>query len=186
MKASLTQLLIGLGVCASLLAGCPSPSDSAGDAKKLTLEVPPRPAADISTPEQAVKSYWALRDWLQTKHEIEWKRTRQRADASKTGELMSLVAVRGVLDSFKESGPPMDQYERILESVKAESDTRALVTARIRVVNRVEAGITPTPIELFENESGGQIRYVVEKEQDGWKVAEVWRVDEPAGPRRIR
>ena len=182
MNAALGRFLVC--VCAWILTGCPSGAD--GDAKKSAQQVPPQPATDISTPERAINSYWALRDWLQTKEEIEWKRSRQRADASKVGEAMAQVTSGATLSSFKDKPPPGDQYERTLSKVTYENDTRANVLARIRVISRGASGITPTPIELFQSEVAGEIRYVLEKDQQGWKVVEVWRDDEPGGRRRIR
>jgi hypothetical protein len=162
-----------------LLAGCPS---SPGDAEARRVR-PPQP--DISTPERALKSYWAQIDWFYLASE----------DHAKSGgtavpplhELMASVSTGDALKSFHGYTPRRGPLERTLERVTRDGERSAQVLARIRSQREpVPGSITPTPIELFERETGGEFRYELRDDGGGWKVAEVWRIDGASEPRRIR
>lgn len=161
-----------------LLAACPS---SPADAEARRAK-PPQP--DITTPERALKSYWALIDWFHWANETHAKSA--GTSPPQLHELMATVSTGDALKSFHVYTPRRGPLERTLERVTRDSDRSAQVLAHIRSQREAAPGITPTPIELFERETGGEYRYELRNDGGGWKVAEVWRVDGASEPRRIR
>ena len=99
---------------------------------------------------------------------------------------MSAVSTGDALTSFTR-GPRTDlRLERSIVAVVREGNDKATITAKIRTLSPGATAFTPTPIELFDTAPGGEFRYQLARDADGWKVAEVWRTDEPGGPRRLR
>jgi hypothetical protein len=181
MIRSLHARLLLVVVLGAELIGCrPRVAvEPARQAARGTLE---RPRPDLATPESALRSYWASIDYLNVRVAAE-----EAADLSGVvAPVMADVATGEALISFREFRPRADRLERSVENVVTESDARALVHARVRNMTRNPPSLTPTPIELFERESAGQLRYVMAREADRWKVAEVWRLEESGEPRRIR
>lgn len=182
MKRPVTRIV--LLACCALLAACPSgsPTDDAPAAARQ----PAKPASDLSTPESALKSYWRTLDWLRQRQRIEDQRSGADTERVKAGDLMSAVSTGDALTSFTR-GPRTDlRLERSIVAVVREGNDKATITAKIRTLSPGATAFTPTPIELFDTAPGGEFRYQLAREADGWKVAEVWRTDEPGGPRRLR
>jgi hypothetical protein len=175
---------IVLAACCAMLAACPSrtgPDDAAPRAR-----LPAKPASDLSTPESALKSYWRTLDWLRQRQRIEDYRNGADSKEVTTGDLMSAVTTGDALTSFAQ-GPMVDLgLDRSIISVARHGDNKATIVAKIRNLGQGATAFTPTPIELFDTAPGGDFRYLLVRESDGWKVAEVWRTDEPSGPRRLR
>ncbi len=141
------------------------------------------PAADLSTPERALKSYWTLREWVRRNRAAE----PNAADTSPTvAQVMSAVTAGTTRESFVSRPGALDPLGWTLERVDLVTDTQAVATARIRNLARNPATVTPTPIELFEPTSGNQLQYVLYKDGAVWKVAEVWRVDSNGRREKVR
>lgn len=175
--------VIVLALAVSLLAACPSRQaehDATGE------RLPARPRADLSTPEAALKSYWSMLDWLRLRQRIEDIRDESAEGRVKTGEVMASVSGGDALASFAEAPRRDLRLERTIVSVNRTDDTHAEAIARIRTISADVTAFTPTPIELFESAPGGEFRYQLERDSNGWKVTEVWRLDLPEGPRRLR
>ena len=176
--------IFALTAACALLAACPSPQEK--DAAPAAAKVPTPPVADLSSPESAVKSYWRMLDWLRLRQRIEDIRDEATERRVRTGDVMSSVAKGDALASFEKALRNDLRLERTIVSVQAESDKRAVVVARIHSLSTDATAFTPTPIELFEVAPGGEFRYLLERESDGWKIVEVWRLGLPGGPQRIR
>jgi hypothetical protein len=175
MKLPLAPLLSCLTVLG--VAGCPTV-----DRARTGAETP---SVDISAPQQAVESYWLLLDWYHGRLIATQRRPQQNPPPPQLPHLMSAVATSEVLASFAQRAATTDRLERRFETVLEQSESQAVVTARVKNLTTDAATVLPTPVELFD-EAPGRLRYVLRKEPDGWKVAEVWRTDEPQGPRRVR
>jgi hypothetical protein len=175
--------IFALSALCALLAGCPSSREDAGSPN---AKVPTRPAADLGTPESAVKSYWRMLDWLRLRQRIEDIREAASEGRVKSADVMSSVSKGDALASFAKAPRSDLRLERTIVSVHTEGENRAVVIARIRSLSTEATAFTPTPIELFEVAPGGEFRYLLEREGASWKIVEVWRLGEPGGPQRIR
>jgi hypothetical protein len=141
-----------------------------------------RPRIDRATPEATLHTYWSL---------IDWYHARNAPDAPgpppPLTELMVEVATGDALASFDRYTARQDRFERTIERVEVGADGRSAdVHTRIRSLSSHPQPLTPTPIELFERETGGEYRYAMVRDAGGWKVAEVWRVDGTQGAQRLR
>ncbi|TXI03113.1 MAG: hypothetical protein E6Q76_14295 [Rhizobium sp.] len=144
-------------------AQCPSKPSNAGIDKI---------AIDRSTPDRALKSYWALKDAISVQQGLQWNRAAMEANASmdRLGLAASpeIVAEKMVL---RERGY---RFERELLEVRAESETRAVASARMRNITPVPTGITLSEAEQLQRLSWHPYRYVLGKDQKGWRVEEIW------------
>ena len=105
-----------------LLAGCPAKRADPGN---VAQGKPPR--SDLSGPDTALHSYWALIDWYQR---TMLARVNAQDPAPSMSELMATVAVGDVLDSFKNFTPRMLQLERTVESIAREGPDTARLSPR--------------------------------------------------------
>lgn len=182
MKRSIR--IFALTAFCALVAGCPSSREDTGS--PAAARVPARPVPDLGTPESAVKSYWRMLDWLRLRQRIEDIREERAEGRVKSADVMSSVSGGDALASFAQAPRSDVRMERTILSVHTESENRAVVVARIHSLSTDATAFTPTPIELFEVAPGGEFRYLLEREAEGWKIVEVWRLGEPGGPKRIR
>jgi len=77
-----------------------------------------------------------------------------------------------------------EDKQRDIESVKQETESRAVALVRIRNVSPIPEGAKPDSWQIKLRERGQMFRYVIEKEGPDWKIAEVWENDEHLGPRK--
>lgn len=169
MKAKTLQATLAAAgiVVALMLSGCDS---------KQTAEykLQPLPVADVSTPDRALKSYWAQVDWLTaTDHAL---KTHNRAgEAFKDGinALSKVVFPPLVGEANKQY--PLYTYGREITEAKVETESRAVVMVKIRNTTPLPAGTVLTAEDSKRREEGDPFKYVLEKHQDAWKVAEIWR-----------
>lgn len=141
------------------------------------------PSADLSSPEQALKSYWRVRDWLRRYQAGEVSYAGPQIDAD---ELMRHVTSGSAQGSFGKRPVTNARLSWSNEGIERPSDTKAIAMVRIRNLDQDPSTLTPTPLELFDRYEAGLYRYVLANEANQWKVAEVWRVDAKGVAHRLR
>lgn len=170
-----------------LLACSPeTPKGSTIVSKSSSVSIPERPKVDLTTPDRALKSYWQQREWARGVDEhldIEFKKA--HANRPEYATVIASVATGDVLADAKRTLSPRARYERDIDSIKQETDSRAVALVRIRNTTVVPEGAKATAREFRRRETGTMFRYVLEKEGADWKVAEVWRNDDILGPRKL-
>lgn len=143
-----------------------------------------QPGADLSSPEQALKSYWKVHDWMRRSQSGEVKPGEPRIDPD---ELLRQVTSTSVHSSFGQRPMSTARLAWSIESIETPSTGRAIALVRIRNLDRNPAVITPTPVELFDrSESAGLYRYVMSYQDQQWKIVEVWRLEGDGAARRLR
>lgn len=159
------KVLIALSVLALVSCG----GGGAGSATKP----PPPPAVDRTTPDRAIKSYWAMRDYMDQVRIPDLLEYRER-EKSRESPLRALFSAEAV----GESGPPsVSIFRRDIESVSTETQTRAVVVTRIRNASPIPQGAQPTAAESEDREKGTLFKYVLDRREDGWLIAEVWEFE---------
>ena len=68
-----------------------------------------------------------------------------------------------------------DSYSREITEVKTESETRALVFAKYKNISQIPKGSVPTERDEKIRSEGYQLKYVLEKEVDGWKISKIYQ-----------
>jgi hypothetical protein len=71
-----------------------------------------------------------------------------------------------------------DNFERDIQEVKTESETRAIVFAKITNVTPLAAGAELDSYDKKWRSEGFRYKYLVEKTSAGWKISQVYRYDE--------
>lgn len=142
-------------------------------AEKPALPKPVKPAVDVSTPDKALKSYWAVKDWLEHS-EI----SRRNADEFER----QLITVREVTDGDAyatfyrgtRNAFVLEKFERDILDVKVDTESRATIMARVKNVTPPSADDAPFIRSSSSNE-GDVFRYVLEKNEGKWRVVQAWR-----------
>lgn len=129
------------------------------------------PTIDIGTPDKAIATYWGVVDAARKQAQItadhNFSDFRKEQDA-----MLSKVMTSGALP--KPNGSAFETFARDITSVNVETETRAVIIARIRNTTPLPAGAALGDYEMKARGTGDQYKYVLEKDSAGWKVAEIW------------
>jgi hypothetical protein len=143
------------------------------------------PAADLDTPEGALRSYWSLLDWREQAlrergpvdpTEAAYHRQMMEITAGRTRQFYQ--SVRSVVEARRRT-----KLERRIISHMQESAHRAVIVANIRNVTPVPKGAKPSPALVRQRKNGEDFRYVLALDGTQWKVLEVWSLS--MGPRLL-
>ncbi len=160
-------LVLGLAVAINRYAG--------------EARAPRPPVVDASAPEAAIRSYWDLRDWI--------RRTACDAPGAECpvpSRVLASVVAGEALASFETRPGTRDPLAWSLLRVERVSDTQVNAFARVRRLDGDLSVITPAPIELFRSDPQTEFRYALARDDQGWKVREVWRNDPSGAQARVR
>lgn len=189
-----------LRACAavSLLAGCsPKAQAPSGQSYKAALAALQAIRQDGSTPDRALKSIWAARDAedavrCAAKIELlESRRTREIATHVLIAAAPARLVAGNVATSFnsemanaRSCSPP--QYERDIREVRVETQSRAVIVARIRNTTPIPPGAVEDEYTRRSRKNGETYRYIFARGKDRmWKLEDVWSVDDVLGDRSI-
>jgi hypothetical protein len=166
-----------LPLCLSL-AACDKASSVFG-----TGSQPQAPAATVgydfeintTSPDQALKTWWR---YLDTKEAMEYARCQSfvRKDVDEFD--VAGVSTGAVEQSVNSSRAVCwrSLYDREILQVKQETDTRAIAFAKI--TNATPSSSTGTSDQQRARKMGAHFKYLIEKTEGGWKIAQVYRHDE--------
>ena len=146
-----------------------------------------RPMLNRSTPEDCLKSYWALKEWSRTTHENLAKESKGHKVEAERLFLESLgeVTAGETLRWFREMEPPIpDVMNRTIFATSFEGPNTALVLVNIKNVTPIPSGAKVSQMDMERRLKGKNFKYVVTRGDGGWKIAEVW-VDEPGESRKV-
>lgn len=136
------------------------------------------PSIDISTPDKAVKSWWALVD---AKADFKFKECTQALNAGQAALLqaqlrLSTGAITNYLQQDKKC--TLYTYDRRIDRVDVETESRALVVATIKNSTRPKEGQSIVSNGPDRATVGVEYRYVLSREDDGWRVDDIYQYDE--------
>ena len=162
------KFTICIAVLWATLTACsktePLPSERKVSSVKVNL--------DLSTPDKALKSYWAVRDSVRSK-QVELFTQNKEVYQSAAAQ-MSEVADGVLAKSFSFDIIPLEIFSRDLLDVKVESESRAVIIAVIKNSTPIPAGAEMSEFDEERRRDGERYRYILEKNQTGWRVSEVW------------
>ena len=142
-----------------------------------------RPMLNRATPEECLKSYWALKEWVVTTHRNLGKELKGRQVEAERLFLESLdeVTAGETLRWFREVEQPIpDLMSRTIVATSFEGPNKAQVLVNIKNVTPIPSGARPSQIDMERRLKGKNFKYVVTLGDGGWKISEVW-ADEPGG-----
>ena len=73
-----------------------------------------------------------------------------------------------------ESPSVTETFSRDILEVKVESDSRAVVVAVLKNTTPIPQGAEVTKFDEERRRDGERYKYVLFKDQSGWRVAEIW------------
>jgi hypothetical protein len=163
---------------ATLTYGCGG--DDAGPARAADRQVVNLDSIftlDLSTPDRALREHWRLDD-LANASNLEQDSTSEEGQFSKrwfaarrsltTGEALEALATEAEPETFS----------REVLDVDLQTETRAVVLARIRNTTPIPPGAVVSDSDLKARREGAEFRYIFEKDQAGWKLSQVQRRQE--------
>lgn len=165
-----------LGGCSNERVGSGNKSAGTEGAQPASVQTMP-PAIDVTTPDRALKSYWQTKD-ARRKIEFDWRNAQNPEreklygkigfDARKlmTGDVLSVHQAIYKRSQFVE-------YSRELVDVKLDTESRATAMVKVRNSTPIPEGMVVFDSDKKLREEGDRFKYVLEKESDGWKVAQV-------------
>lgn len=178
-------LSIGIASCAKQPQS-PIAVDDLRDKATQGAHPSPLPTPDTRSPDNAVKSYWALQDWIAVNQD----KLRLRLDVSDemreymlarialgTGEyLAKMEKDYSDLTDFSAGETERTVIKRDILEVRSESETRAVVVAKLRNVTPIPAGVDMS-VWKEDRDYGIDVRYVLERTERGWRIAQAWKRD---------
>lgn len=182
-RSALLNVCSSLGVGTSmaaltLVAACTRNADGTDDV--------PLPALDQSTPQAALKSYWARLDWYGEQY-VQGRAEPAAGAEQRLLDIMRPLITPGYLTSVRQRMPKGRHFLAHVGQVSIDGEGRASIEADISSDPPDATVLTPTPVELFEGESdGGHFRYRLVRSNGEWRIDELWRLDDRAAPRRVR
>lgn len=141
-------------------------------------------APNFSTPENALRSYWATKDWYSINRRpsvLEKTSTDQALFLRKMAEVTT-GETQKYFSSWQPSPP--DKVSRTIKSTSEESPSRVAIVVNLKNTTPIPAGAAPSKSEMSVREAGQDYKYVIDKRNDTWKVSEVWRLGLPGIPSR--
>ncbi|QMV74455.1 hypothetical protein HS961_17340 [Comamonas piscis] len=136
------------------------------------------PSVDISTPDKAVKSWWAVVD---SKFNLRYQECTQAASAEQTALLQAQLRVAtGAVKSYMQHDKEctLFTYDRRIDRVDMETESRALVVTTIKNSTRPKEGQSIANRTLEAATDGVEYRYVLSRENDGWRVEDIYQYDD--------
>lgn len=147
----------------------------------------PPPKADLSTPEKAVRYYWALQAW--EKGVIKTETAKIRATTWEDAAPHMIHITTGPAKKYFAAlrSPAPEVFDATIQSVSFENPDRSFVLVTIKNVTPIPKDATPTPDEIKKRARGSDFRYVLIRENTEWKLSEVWQMptDFPLPPRMV-
>lgn len=159
-----------VAIAALCLSACNKPSGTtekvAASSDRSISKIP----LDLTSPDNALKSYWAAKD--EVRRAVDLKSDEETAFGKEVRSLLEKVAAPGIFD-FNHR-PVLETFSRDIEDVDVQSETRAVIIARIKNITPIPAGAEVDEYDKKARENGERYRYVLEKSAAGWRVAELW------------
>ncbi|PZP91144.1 MAG: hypothetical protein DI587_36340 [Variovorax paradoxus] len=113
-----------------------------------------------------------LIDWRMQSWYSEYERYDKSNETVKYRELAAAVRSDKVQPVVKPRR--LQTFDRTIEEVKVESESRAVVLVRIKNTTPLIPTEVPDKWDTEKRSKGDLYRYVLEKAGDNWRVAEVW------------
>lgn len=190
--APIEKLLVPALLSGLLLSACEkAPSPVENDAKPASTQSKKEPSRALTTaalpeivietgsPDSAVKSWWRV---LDLKEKIDTEECNQKKSKEKPSYAIYFpkVAQEDVLKTFvpKDVACLEDVYERDIQEVKTESETRAIAFVKIKNITPIPLGAEPDEYDKQYRKDGFRFKYLLEKSSEGWKVSQVYKYDE--------
>jgi hypothetical protein len=167
---------------ASLLGGCNEGSKESSVENKQKKDVAANASEieiDLTSPDHAVKTWWALIDLKENQSAKRCIESNEKDREDKiTAGIKSAITGDALARLTSDPDCTAEAYSREIREVKQESDTRSIVLANVKNITMPPSKAIPDETDTKWREKGFEFKYVVEKTSEGWKIAQVYKFDE--------
>lgn len=166
---------LALVIATTFLVAC-SDSTPTAKSKAAQIAVSLPTAIDTSTPDRALKAYWTYVDWtlaMSHANDLQGIESKTYQEAMAVLGKVATPAMVGI-DSRK---PALSSYSREITEAKSETESRAIVVAQIKNITPMPADAVLEERQRKARENGKRFKYVMEKDEQGWKIAAVLEWD---------
>jgi hypothetical protein len=154
-------------------AGCSQKTEQTPEQRKLTelTESIQAFTPKQNTPDMAVKSWWEAKD-LSLKQMMAACELVESHASELEGKL---GAMAGAGIRTETSCGAADKYQRVIEDVQVQSETRAVILARAKNVAPPDEGASTDSSDQRIKDTGVALRYTLERPDDKapWKIASI-------------
>lgn len=139
-----------------------------------------KPAFDRTSPDRALKSWWKFMDWRQAEMTrrcvavtAEVKQSKFLAEHNTAA---AEIAQDDLLDYLTRDSATCEaqKIRREILEVKTESETRAIIFAKLYNIGDIQPGADPSELSRKRREQGNPYKYLMEKSESGWKISQVY------------
>jgi hypothetical protein len=163
MKKLLIVLPLFLAACGNSSTGKPVAAQSANV-----------PKLELNSPDQAVKTWWKVRDSIQIERDNNCERNKEVEKSAAVAAVKDVTTGLALQSGEFDSLCVHPRFGREIVEVKVESETRAVVLAKIKATTPIPAGATPDEQDLKRRAEGDLYKYVLEKVGKDWKIAQIY------------
>lgn len=145
---------------------------------------PSRLNVDLKSPDNAVKSMWAVLEENLRLNKKMCENIRDLSSKLLEEELQNVKQISNgaMLEYYKKNAHQCNSstFSKEILEVKIESETRAIVLARIKNITPIPEGYKLDGDELKSRDIGEKYKYLLEKDSQGWKVIQTFTLSEYA------
>lgn len=147
----------------------PAPAPTAQAAKEGDLEV------RAKTPDEAVKTWWRYIDLREAAAVEDCKATVAKPKRPFQLRLKEIVGPEIAVNyDGSKVRCTLDVFQREIDKVDVETETRAVVYATLRNATPIEPGVVPTEKDIKTRAEGEKFKYVLEASDGGWKIVQIF------------
>ena len=134
---------------------------------------------ESASPDQALKSWWRYLDLVAAEEALKCKSSAGQPIPTHL-KYLEQVAQDEVLETkkFKLGDCVQEAFNREIDEVKTESETRAIAFATIRNSTPIPPGAEADELDKKWRTHGFKYKYLLEKSAMAWKVSQVYKYDE--------
>lgn len=131
------------------------------------------PTPNLNSPDNAVKSWWALNDAVDKYVNENCKRQANKVSEDRAARIS--ISFGSTKEFFQKADDCiLETYDRSIERASVETDTRAVVMANIKNSTKIPEGASLSKHSKDEVEKGISYKYVLTRDSDKWFVDEVY------------
>lgn len=130
---------------------------------------------ELASPDQAVKTWWRVKDKSVAAAVNRCEEKSKELLASESMSAMKNITTGLALQNTGQHATCMHfTFGREIIEVKVESETRAIVLAKIKATTPIPAGVTPDADDTRRRTEGELYKYLLEKIGTEWKIAQIY------------
>lgn len=127
------------------------------------------------SPDQSLKSWWKIRDLMDEERVEKCNKDAEEKNKLRSSKILDSVMTGPALARLSDPSQCSKQtYSRDIEEVKVESETRAVILATIKATTPIPPNAQPDANDIKKRAEGFQYKYVLEKINDAWKIAQIY------------